>query len=208
MMRTLSLFLLALLLLAGLGAPEVRAQYQRHYIGISYNVSIPLGDTKDFAGDTSWRGATLEARWTVSDFFTFGGLIGWHVLNDRTAEPYDLDGLDIDELEGVGGTITGTQLRYLNTVPLLVTGHYYLNEGGLVRPYVGSGVGFYYAERRVDIGVRSFNDDGLYFGLAPEVGVAFPLGNVIGLVSGRYHVAFASPSITYAGINAGLAWRP
>ena len=37
-----------------------------------YTVSLPLGATKEFTDNTSWRGVTLEARKTLSQNVTVG----------------------------------------------------------------------------------------------------------------------------------------
>ena len=56
-----------------------------------------------------------------------------------------------------------------------------------------------------------FDDNNWHFGLAPEVGVTFPLGwRVAGFGMVRYNYAFSSGgtgAIQYWGINLGVAWR-
>ena len=53
--------LLALVAMPLLFASEAEAQGDWWW-GVTYNVSVPSGNTKDFIDNTSWRGASLEAR--------------------------------------------------------------------------------------------------------------------------------------------------
>ena len=50
-------------------------------------------------------------------------------------------------------SITGDQFRYLNVIPVLADIRYHLTKGdAAVLPYVGMGIGCYWAEARLDIG--------------------------------------------------------
>ncbi len=178
------------------------AQRGDYWFGFAYNVSIPSGDVRNFIDQTSFRGVSMEGRKLIKDNVSFGFMAGWNVLNKETNEVVSLrDNLDIQ----------GFQLRYINSFPIMLNSHYYFGQGGGIRPYVGLNAGTYIIEQRVEIAAFLFDDSNWHFGLAPEVGVTFPLGwRVAGFGMVRYNYAFSSGgtgAIQYWGINLGVAWR-
>lgn len=175
---------------------------------ITYNVGIPIGNTKDYIDNTSWRGFGLDFRHFRSRNkpITVGFSFAWQVFDQR---------LDNETFVIDSGAVTGTQRRYLNSLPFLLTAHYYSSQqSNQTRFFLGGGAGLYYIEQRFDIGVNSRQENNWHFGLMPEVGVQVPFGDVEFLLSGRYHYAFAAgTSLTgdsqawdYITINAGVAW--
>jgi hypothetical protein len=171
------------------------------YSAITYNMALPLGDTKDFISDYSWRGMGLEFRKFSSRNISYGLSLGWNVLHKETNETI--------EINDGGGHATGNQDRTINAFPIMIGFHYYLGQKGS-RPYIGlNGPGYYVAER-LDIGVFSFQNDGWNWGLAPEIGFFMPLdGGATLLVNARYNYAFESSGrgpYSYMGFNIGFAW--
>ena len=172
------------------------------FFGFTYNVSVPTNNTSDFSGSgASFRGVTMEGRKLVNANVSVGFEAGWQVFNEETSGTIGFGNADV----------TGDQFRYTNSFPLLVNAHYYLGQRGGVRPYLGAGVGTYIIERRLEIGLVAFQETNWHFGVAPEVGVAFPLGwRAAGLINVRWNYAAASggaPYQSYWTFGAGVAWQ-
>ena len=171
------------------------------FFGFSYNVSVPTSNTKAFSDALSWRGATFEGRRLVKENVSVGFEAGWQVFFEETAETINLDVADV----------TGDQFRYTNSFPLLLNAHYYVGRRGGVRPFVGTGVGAIIVERRVEIGLVAITESNWHFGVAPEIGVAFPLGwRSAGFLNARWYYAPPSggaPSQSYFSFGLGVAWQ-
>jgi len=191
------------------------AQAQDWWWGITYNMSasssLPANSDSDtnFIEDYSFRGLGIEARYVPSRdaSYSFGFNVGWNVLNEKN----DF-GMERNTISLPNADISGTQLRYFNTVPLLANASYYFGDRGGIRPFVGVNAGTYYIERRVDIGVSAVVDDNWHFGWAPEVGLVVPLGRpeVALLTTIRYNWAFSaggSGDQKFWGFNIGIAYR-
>ena len=191
------------------------AQAQDWWWGITYNMSatssLPANSDSDtnFIEDYSFRGLGIEARYVPNrdSNYSFGFNLGWNVLNEKNHFGTERNTISLPEAD-----ISGTQLRYFNTVPLLANASYYFGDRGGIRPYVGVNAGTYYIERRVDIGVSAVVDDAWHFGWAPEVGLVVPLGRpeVALLTTIRYNWAFSaggSGDQKFWGFNIGIAYR-
>lgn len=172
------------------------------YSAVTYNMGLPVGDTKDFISPYSWRGMGLEFRKFNSPNTSFGFSLGWNVFHEESNETI--------EIASGSGSATGNQDRSINAFPIMVGFQYYLGQEGAARPYVGlSGPG-YYMIQRLDIGVFSFQDDGWNWGLAPEIGFLVPLQSEATLLLNiRYNYAFEGYDrgpFSYIGFNVGFAW--
>ena len=202
-MKSKIITLTLLLLLPGSSA------FAQQYISLlTYNIGIPVGDTENYIGDVSWLGFTIEGR-RFRDYdsnITWGLSFGWQVLWEKTTETVNL--------EEFSTTVTGFQRRYINSLPLLVTGHYYIGPEDGFRLYLGGGAGVYYIVQRFEIGVYALEQNNFHFGLAPEIGFMFPLGSANATLSARFNYAFASgesvqgegQDYSYVAILAGFAW--
>jgi len=195
--RTVSLAFL--LVLAGNAAAE--AQTGQYWWAFTYQTSLSAGDTKDFTDDFSWRNMGLEGRTYLSPNFSVGVFFGWNVFNDQLDGTISLGGVDA----------SGYQLRWVNAFPMLATAHLYLGDRSGPRPYVGTGVGTYWIENRMELGVTSVTASNWHFGLAPEAGVMIPTAGYSDVyLSAKYNYAFESGSITRPywtfGIGIGTAF--
>lgn len=163
-----------ILSIAFMMATVVVVNAQSNYWKFAYGMSFAMGETAEFAGDASFRGFTIEGRGFISDNVSIGGMWSWEVFNeikrDLPPQPiYDDNGTYI-------GDETGTPYTYLNTMPLMVNGHYYLGDYGGVRTYFGLGLGIVYVEQRKDVGFFTEQTNSWRFGMQPEVGVFVPFG--------------------------------
>ena len=152
---------------------------QSSFVSVTtYEVAVPIGETRDFLTSTSWLGFSWEGRWALASRAYAGVQVGLNDFSQRT------DGT----MNFPSGAATGPQFRYLLSTPLLVTGYVYPIDTYHVRWYVGGAAGYSYILQLFELGVRQITHGAWHAVLAPEAGVevrAFGEG-VIGLVSVRY----------------------
>ena len=191
--------LLGALLLAIVGAVPAAAQNQ--WFSLAYGVSLPSDGTKDFTDNTSWRNLSADYSWFTTRNIAIGFNAAWSVFVERVPD-------ETASLEGVD--VTGTQVRYVNAFPMLLTVHRYLGQPGGIRPYLGAGVGTYFVEERLEIGVVALTADAWHFGLAPEAGLIVPVGwRARALLQAKYNWALKANEIehTYWTFNIGFAFQ-
>jgi len=186
--------------------------FAQDFLGIiSYNTALPTGKTSDYISDYSWKGFSFEGRSFTNRNWTFGGMFGWNIFDTKIT-----DLIQIDD-ETTGTTIKGTQLRYTNSFPMMLNGHYHFGKRkSSVRPFMGLGMGTYYIVQRFEIGIFQREVSNWHFGLAPEAGVLVALSRSTSLIfSVKYNYAFSSGKTvygdtdntqSYVGINLGLAF--
>jgi outer membrane protein len=208
-MKNIKLYYLLLPVMVCFLLPAKYVKAQKWFSSATYQVSVPMGDTKEYTDNISWRGFGLDFRYSLDKSSSVGFVLGWNVFHERTTQSADV------ELENPG-TITGTQDRYLNSFPIMMNYHYYFGKRGGVRTFVGLSAGGYIMLQRFGIGVTSFQNDRWEWGVAPELGIAIPYDFDGGfLISGKYNYAFTGESVfgsdinhSYLTINVGFYWRP
>ena len=169
---------------------------------VNYNPAIAFGDLSNYADGTSWRGWSFEGRRFTTDEVSVGGYIGYNgFYEERARALYDIDNV----------TINSQTWRYVYTLPVLVTAHYYIGEG-MVRPYVGVGTGVYYIEQELQFSSFRLSNNYWKFGLAPELGLFIPFGissNVGALLNAKFHQVFYNEqnidNLNYINYNFGIA---
>ena len=194
-MKTRALLAIPLALLLSSGA-----QAQQWFGAISYGMSTPVSDTKDFTRGTSWRNLGVDLVAVVQANTTVGVSFGWNVFNEVTGTVSSVDGVEI----------SGTQFRYINSFPILVTIRQFTGTQGGTRPFFGLGVGTQLVKHRVDVGQWRISEDTWHSALAPEISVVLPLqSDAKWFISGRYNYAVKSSDRThsYFGFNIGIAWQ-
>ena len=175
---------------------------------ITYQISFPSGDTKQFADETSFTGFGLDFRKPVDRYTTVGLMFGWNVFNQRVTKTAEL------AMENPI-TITGLQDRTLNSFPVMLNAHRYLGQGKDTRLYIGLNAGGYYMLQRFSIGINTFQKDQWQWGIIPEIGFVMPLqGGSTLILNGKYNYAFTGQSPLGGDINheywtigIGFAWR-
>lgn len=186
--------------------PAYNGYAQQNLTALTYSVSGLGGDAKDYINEVSWRGLGLEyRRFNFEETSSIGFYLGWNVWDKRTAGTFTVDYT----------TLTGTQRRYINSVPFLLTGHYYFGNTNSLQLYVGGGAGAYFIVQTFQIGVGQFEKETWHLGLAPEAGLLYPLSEVHVLLNLKYNYAFASGEsiagdpIDYQhwSVNVGIAFR-
>jgi opacity protein-like surface antigen len=184
-------------------AGSAHAQYGTGYI--TYNVAFPMGETKDFVGAASWRGIGVGVRrFLVSPNIAVGITWQWNTFQETTRDLIEMDGV----------TVSGDQVRRIYVSPILVNGAYHfstVHERLPFEPFVGLGIGAYYVEKRLDIGIARFEVKNWHFGLEPRAGVYVPVYTTINAVlTFSYHYIFKAGDGTnhsFVDVGVGLAYR-
>jgi outer membrane protein W len=202
-MKTMKL--LKILVFAALFAGTAMAQ-NRVLSGMTWNIGIPTGRMANFMDKTSFGGFGIEARNFLSDDFSLGGSLSWNYWSEMTGETIQLQ----------NGALSGTQIRYVNSFPMMVNAHYYIGDRkDQLRPFLGLNVGAYYILQRLDMGIYTIDVDHWHFGIAPEAGILVEMSRDTYLTAvGRYNYAFSSGDaingsknvVAYWGINVGVSW--
>lgn len=137
------------------------------YLHIQYSTAIPLGTTSDFVGDYSFGGFRARGAYFLLDSLNLGVSVGLNWFDDkkRTTESTE------------NSALTATRIQSLSSLSMLLTSDYFVQllPNG-IRAYLGGGLGAYRTRRTTDIGLAAVERAGWHFGIAPELGVAFPLG--------------------------------
>lgn len=159
---------------------------QRSYWSFNYHMSFATGEQQDYIESASFRGISIDGRAFLDSNISIGGSFSWEVFDEikRNLPPQPID-VGIDNVEG---SISGVQYRFINTLPIMVNGHFYMGSDGTIRPYFGLGVGTSYVEQRTDIGFVSILGKKWGFAVQPEVGVMIPFGltGAAANISGRF----------------------
>ena len=174
---------------------------QDNFGAITYNVTIPSGKTADYVSDISWLGFGVEGRRFMSKNHTFGLLFAWQVMDQR---------LDDDVINIENGAVSGTQVRSINTFPIMFTAHYWFGKRrDTFRPYLGGGVGVYYIGQRLEIGLVALESNNWHIGFAPEAGFLVELSEGFNfLLSGKLNYALdAGTNLTGDENNTYLFWN-
>jgi hypothetical protein len=178
---------------------------------LSWSISLPSGNTKDFSQDNeSFRGITFTYRYFPQPSLSFGVYGGWHVFNGET-----VDTIEVDQ-EEFKGAVTGKQWRYINSFPIMANVHFYSGRPGRTQLFLGMNAGGMIIEERLDINIWAIKSNKWHWAVAPEVGVNLPLGYNTGLaISAIYHYAFSageklvgeSSKHQYLSINIGVSFN-
>lgn len=170
---------------------------------LGWNMSVGTFDTFDFASNYSFRGGALEARYRLRPDLAVGVSAAWHVLDERE--------VDVTATRG-RITVTGTQIRTLNFVPLLARATYGLPDllGEGTEVWGTLGLGAYYIEKQLEVGLFSERDTSWHFGLAPELGASVRVQEDVAVfVSTAWNFVFESGPTSdqsYLNFNVGFSF--
>ena len=155
-----------------IGGFAINTNAQSSYWTFSWPISMGIGETNEYIAKTSFRGFAISGESFLTDNISIGGEWSWEVFDEikRDLPPREVS------VNGTPGNISGTEYRYINTIPIFVNSHYFAGQNGSVRPYVGLGIGTVYVDQRTDIGFVTLQSKKWRFGVQPEVGVFIPFG--------------------------------
>jgi hypothetical protein len=156
---------------------------------VTWNIGIPVSKMNQYTTDVTYRGFTIAGRRFLDKYNSVGFMTGWNVFDEKSYDPIDLAGG-----ENGSGTLSGTQIRSVNSFPLLVGIHHHYGKKEDMRVFLGLNAGMYYILQRLDVGVYRLDNDNWHFGMAPEAGIIIPFdGENTGFYLGaRYNYAFDS----------------
>ena len=166
---------------------------------MTYDIGFPFSATKEFANQVSWRGVALDVDRFINDNLAVGTGISWNMFIEK--EP------DSDYQREIF-QIHGTQVRYINNIPLLARISWY-QPLDMMETFFSLGIGTAWQETRREIGTWAFTGSYWHFVLAPEVGIVFPVGTSYLTARVRYVQGFETsdgPALSYLGVGVGVAW--
>lgn len=171
-----------------------------NYIAINYDMSFGTGDLGDFISAPSFRGASAQYRYAVTDNVLVGIDAAWNVFYEKK---------DYDSYTSGTMTLSGVQYRFQNQVPLLVSADYLFMADKDFRPYIGLGLGTVYSERNVEMGIWVIEDNPWQFAMKPEAGFLYKISYGTSLKLGvKYNVGLGGDLGTqgYVSVSAGFAF--
>ena len=166
---------------------------------LTYDVGFPFSSTKEFANQVSWRGLSFDVDRFVNDNLAVGTSVSWSLFLEKEPDSYY-------ELEEI--LLHGTQVRYINNIPLMARISWY-QPLDMLETFFSLGIGTTWQEMRREIGTWAFTDTYWQFALAPELGIILPVGQTYVTAKVKYVNAFKTsnaPSLSYLSLGLGFAW--
>lgn len=170
----------------------------RSYLILSYDMAMPVGNTYDFISAFSFVGFTLEYRYRIARPLSIGASIQWNNFEDKLAGTHTSDTI----------TVTGTQIRRLQMMPICATSHVYLSTRKSLLPFLGINVGAYRAAREIAHAWWRSEETNWHFGLAPEIGLMISLKKIPIVLSSQFNWAAPHSSASsefFVDFNIGVA---
>ena len=169
---------------------------------LTWDLQLPMGDSKDFLGrgTLTARGVGFQIRRQMQEKIWAGAYFGWHVMNGTT------DGTFPIEREEYKGHGTGKSWSYINVFPVMANVFYQTGAPRGLQVSVGLNVGGYIYEERVEVSSVAFEQSRWLFGIAPEIGIKYPVTyEASAYLSAKYHIGFKN-SKTISGESTGLSY--
>ena len=173
---------------------------QGSHVSVQYDMSFGMGDLGDFISAPSFRGASFQYRYAVTDNILIGVDAAWNTFYEKK---------DYDSYTSGTKTLSGIQYRYQNEIPLLFSADYLFLTDNKFQPYLGLGIGTIYSERIADMGVWRFEENPWQFALKPEFGLLYGISNGTSFKLGlKYYTGIGGELDTqgYLTVSAGFAF--
>jgi len=195
------LLVVALGMVTGAGYTDAHARAL--WFILAYTPSYGVGKTHDFVSNPGYYGFSVEGRSFENKKLSWSFEAGWQNMYQKTDETFQYE----------NATITGTQVRYLDFIPIMLGADYHFgSRASRIRPFIGIKGGTYYVEQRVDIGtVEVIVNKNWHLGTAPELGITFLTWDMefFGFLSADYNIVFPrkdSITYTYISVNIGFVY--
>ncbi|HTL10614.1 MAG TPA: outer membrane beta-barrel protein, partial [Chitinophagaceae bacterium] len=130
MMKNIQYLLLAMALLVS--AASI-AQDNRLTLGLNYSVAVPQGDSKDLVSKTSYLGFSAELMYHFNNQFSLG-------LESGSQAFYQKYPRQLYKTTD-GGDLSAVVSNNIETVPIMLKGHYSLLPESAVQPFVSLAAG-------------------------------------------------------------------
>ena len=182
--------LLVALTIAPLTAQRVGAQPSlaepSNFMSLTtFELSLPLGDTRRYMTGGLGPGLGWEGRWTVNAHSSAGVSLSVAGFSRHTEHTIDFP----------SGAATGDQLRQLMPAQLLAVGYVYPYQQNGVRWYAGGGVGGGHTDQDFSLGTQQLSRGAWHLVVAPEIGAEVRGGPdhlFVGVFSLRYNAPIAA----------------
>ncbi|MDW5288920.1 outer membrane beta-barrel protein [Formosa sp. PL04] len=179
----------------------ISAIAQDNKYNLNYIIGFPTGATADFTESTSWRGIGFDYTHMIDKQWGFGASIEMQTFYDELGKVTTTEGTE---------TITANRYNYINSIPLYLTGSYFLNETGKFTPFVALGIGTMYNNQEQDLGLYTIEQNAWQFSMRPEIGFEYEINYGFGL-RGAFRYNYASKSgdlegFSHLGLAIGVVW--
>jgi hypothetical protein len=151
----------------------------------TFELSVPLGDTKKYMTGGLGPGLGWEGRWLMSPRTSAGVSLTVAGFSHHTESTINFP----------SGAATGDQLRQLMPAQLLAVGYLYPYEKKGVRWYAGGGIGGGHVDQDFNLGTHQLSNGAWHVVLAPEIGAEVRGGPdrlFVGVFSLRYNAPLAA----------------
>jgi len=179
---------------------SIFSQAENH-LSIQYDMSFATGDMGSYISAGSFRGASAQYRYAVTDNILVGMDAAWNVFYEKK---------DYDSYTSGTQTLTGIQYRYQNQVPLLAAIDFVFMSEKKFHPYLGLGLGTMYSERSTQMGIWYVEENPWQFALKPEAGLMYNMATGSALKLGfKYYAGMGGDLGTqgYFTISLGFAFK-
>jgi len=145
-----------------------RAQHELQ-MNLDYNVNIPTGSFKGFVTHPAYKGFTAGLAYPLNDQLSVGLSFGYNDYYQKYPRQIYAD--------GHGSDISAVVSNSIQQLPLLVTANYTLLKKGVIRPYVGAGVGLNFVDFDQYLGEFDDPHSKTKLALRGEAGILIPLSS-------------------------------
>jgi hypothetical protein len=150
----------------------------------TWATGLAIGDSYDFAPKYGFLGFNGEVMYWARSDLSIGISSGYQLFHGK-----ERDTVHIGDV-----ALNSYQFRYLDTVPILAVGRYYVALGDAASFFPALGIGTIYTNREADLGLVDVHDDAWHFGVAPQVGLLFHTAGPDPLLDVKYTLAPGSPT--------------
>lgn len=203
-MKKIILFFSALVL-TGAVLQAQNGWRQKNMMLLDWEIGVPL-NTK-YLKEASLRGGNFTYRHFLNEKFSIGGGLSWNSFEEYI--PSTL----YEKPDGSSAFYTD-MVRQVYTLPMYLQGHYYLDAGKAVKPYLGLGLGAQYSEQSAYYNIFVTEVDNWGFLVRPEVGALIKMGDHSGFnLSAAYNYAtnenedFKIESLSHIAFSVGIWWN-
>ena len=183
---------------------SLSAGAQNWLMNLNYNIALPGSEMKQYINNPSFLGFSFDVRRFVSPSVTMGASFGQQLFYWQNSQQLELESTRLN----------GSQFRFMNAFPIMINSHFYFGDSGFVRPFVGLNMGGFYAWQRSELGIVVKEGRQWQWGVAPELGVMFPVGTMtmnVGTKMSYLATPHSStlgdpPNQLYFGINVGVVF--
>lgn len=190
----------------GLSPNPATAQRSPFFLGVAWDMTLPVGSSTDYINVFGVQGISFQARYHLPGGVAVGFMAAWQSWYDKSEQEVVIDNI----------TLGGMQARAISVNPLYGRVLYSLQDLlGLEKtkspdPYAAINFGGARTVREVDMGVYAFVEDSWHWAFAPELGVEVPLKGVTLTAATRFNYLASSgdgPEQLYMSFSLGIGGR-